>query len=328
MIYSGSKLNSGILLLAGAAIAFFLSFFSGNGAQAAIDDCASGYKFDRMSGVGCVQANCNDIKNAHYSYEGHCICGSSGSINENPKDPNKECAYSNENKACPGCVYACVHLDEKCSEPKGTKTDSEQDDDKKKDPDKKDDKKNNDQLGISNALMAQDFDYDKMIVRAGFGDGLKNVIKRGFGYTMELVGRGTERAFGVKINQDKEDKKSGWSGLVIMPDGDYLDVKLFEGTLKLSWSEGVGAEFNLISIKGRPSNDNFVDGFSIGIGPGSASGEEASPSVPGMPISPNINVRNIRNWVDEKVEDTKSWWRENVPWPLGGANAPNIGGGN
>ncbi len=75
-------------------------------------DCPSGYEFQPNSGVGCVQSNCFSIANAHLSYTGHCVCGSSGSIAENPADPNKEC-YS-QNESCPGCVVACVGLDQSC----------------------------------------------------------------------------------------------------------------------------------------------------------------------------------------------------------------------
>jgi hypothetical protein len=82
--------------------------------HAAITDCKNGYKFNRNSGVGCQQINCNDIPDAHYSYTGSCICGTSGSINEKATDPNKACRYGNDHTSCPGCVYACVHLDEKC----------------------------------------------------------------------------------------------------------------------------------------------------------------------------------------------------------------------
>ncbi|MFH1587477.1 MAG: hypothetical protein ABID38_06485 [Candidatus Diapherotrites archaeon] len=75
-------------------------------------DCPPGYEFQPNSGVGCVQSNCFSIANAHLSYEGRCVCGSSGSIEENPADPNKEC-YS-QNESCPGCVVACVGLDQSC----------------------------------------------------------------------------------------------------------------------------------------------------------------------------------------------------------------------
>jgi hypothetical protein len=77
-------------------------------------ECNQGYEFKPRSGVGCVQIDCPDIPNAHYSYTGTCVCGSSGSINENPDDPNQECYRSRDYKDCPGCVYACVHLDERC----------------------------------------------------------------------------------------------------------------------------------------------------------------------------------------------------------------------
>lgn len=79
--------------------------------------CEPGYIWDRMSGVGCKQTNCYNeaIPNAHWSYEGYCVCGSSGSVNENSKDPNKECTYPADYAKCPGCVYECVHFNEDCS---------------------------------------------------------------------------------------------------------------------------------------------------------------------------------------------------------------------
>ncbi|MDF1496435.1 MAG: hypothetical protein P1P90_00055 [Patescibacteria group bacterium] len=83
-------------------------------ADAGITDCKPGYKFNRNSGVGCQQINCNDIPDAHYSYTGQCICGSSGSINEKTTDPNKKCSYPLDHSSCPGCVYACVGLQETC----------------------------------------------------------------------------------------------------------------------------------------------------------------------------------------------------------------------
>ncbi|MCX6790921.1 MAG: hypothetical protein NTV62_01860, partial [Candidatus Gribaldobacteria bacterium] len=40
------------------------------------DQCDPGYVFQRMSGVGCVQAECKNTPNAHWSYECYCVCGS------------------------------------------------------------------------------------------------------------------------------------------------------------------------------------------------------------------------------------------------------------
>lgn len=78
--------------------------------------CPPGYIYKRMSGVECVQKDCYEgkIPDAHLSYTGQCVCGSSGSMYENSEDPNKECAYDSSHKSCPGCVYACVHLNEEC----------------------------------------------------------------------------------------------------------------------------------------------------------------------------------------------------------------------
>jgi len=92
-------------------------FCLGN-AKPTSEQCDPGYHFERMSGVGCVQTDCKEgkIPNAHPSYTGQCVCGSSGSINENPDDPNKECMYPLDCGPCPGCVYACVGIDEECPE--------------------------------------------------------------------------------------------------------------------------------------------------------------------------------------------------------------------
>jgi hypothetical protein len=94
---------------------FLLSMFIFTSiAHADITDCKNGYKFSPRSGVGCQQINCNEIPDAHYSYTGYCICGTSGSINEKATDPNKECSYPSDYESCPSCLYACVHLDEEC----------------------------------------------------------------------------------------------------------------------------------------------------------------------------------------------------------------------
>ena len=79
-------------------------------------ECSPGYEFKPSSGVGCVQIDCNNIADAHYGYVGDCICGSSGSMYENPEDPNKECYRDFDYESCPGCLYACVHFDENCPE--------------------------------------------------------------------------------------------------------------------------------------------------------------------------------------------------------------------
>ncbi|MFC1678460.1 hypothetical protein ACFLZ9_01840 [Patescibacteria group bacterium] len=88
-----------------------------NPADIPVDEhgCKPGYDFKPNFGISCVQADCNDIPDAHWSYEGYCVCGSSGSMKENPEDPNGECKYKNTYAACPGCVYACIYLDEECS---------------------------------------------------------------------------------------------------------------------------------------------------------------------------------------------------------------------
>jgi hypothetical protein len=81
--------------------------------------CPSGYRWDRMSGVGCVQINCTSdkIANAHWGYVGDCICGSAGSIAEKPDDPNRRCTYPHTYAPCPDCVFKCVKYTEECPPP-------------------------------------------------------------------------------------------------------------------------------------------------------------------------------------------------------------------
>ncbi len=285
---------------------------------AGISDCSAGYEFQRMSGVGCVQKNCALVPNAHYSYEGYCICGSAGSINENPNDPNKRCTLPHDNAACPDCVYACVHNNEDCpsQKPAGQQSTTQP--------------SAQEQERIINALSQSPFGSPNKtkVVTAGISwEAITSIVKRGFGAIMAGTGWVLDKTTGYQIIQDKGNTDSGWAGMVVAPNGDYVNVKIFEGRLELSWEKGVAAEFNLISVKGRPGSHSFIDGFSIGIGPGAVNKDEGDHEIPGTPISPNINFGNIRDYFGEKWDSVKNWWHENAPWPLGGVNTPNIGGG-
>jgi|GEM_PF-2114735 len=115
-IYTQGLTSLAILGILAAAIG--LSLLIGN---VSAQDCPSGYIWSTRS-ISCIQENCNEIADAHYSYVLDCVCGSSGSINENPADPNRECAYPSDYSACPGCVYACVGLDETCPGEETTST--------------------------------------------------------------------------------------------------------------------------------------------------------------------------------------------------------------
>lgn len=75
--------------------------------------CSPGWEWNIKVG-DCRQINCNEVPNAHWSYVFDCVCGSSGSINEDPTDPNKECSYPSNYASCPGCVYACVGVNAEC----------------------------------------------------------------------------------------------------------------------------------------------------------------------------------------------------------------------
>src|SRR3989338_1768236 len=111
-----------ILILAGPVIALVFILIGAPQASGEIGECGTGYEFQPSSGVGCVQIDCGSYPNAHYSYTSRCLCGSAGSLYENPADPNKSCNYSQEHAACPGCLYACVHNDEDCPAEPGSGT--------------------------------------------------------------------------------------------------------------------------------------------------------------------------------------------------------------
>lgn len=64
--------------------------------------------------MACVQTHCSQVQHAHEGYAGDCVCGSSGSIRENPNDPNTECYRPADYASCPRCVYACVHRGQTC----------------------------------------------------------------------------------------------------------------------------------------------------------------------------------------------------------------------
>jgi len=77
------------------------------------DGCYPGYEWSIKVG-DCVQTNCDSVTDGHYSYVLDCLCGSSGSVAEDPKDPNKECYQRSDYAACPSCLYACVGLKAEC----------------------------------------------------------------------------------------------------------------------------------------------------------------------------------------------------------------------
>lgn len=85
-----------------------------------LPDCKPGYGRTPKSNNDCVQKNCETIKGAHYGYDQSCVCGSAGSKYENPADPNEACRRSINYKDCPGCIFACIHKNEKCPVTKET----------------------------------------------------------------------------------------------------------------------------------------------------------------------------------------------------------------
>ena len=271
-------------------VIFWLMVFPQHG-YAAFGDCPPGYFFDRNSGVGCKQTYCNDITNAHWSYEGRCVCGSSGSVNEDPKGPNKECFLPHDDTTCPDCIVACVHHNEKCPSEFGI-----QEDEPEELP-----------TGLENASFS---DY----------------VKDAFGQFVSIGADLLEAVTDIKIKETtKED--TFYQGLVILPSGESFDMRLFHSNFSWNETEGIAAEFNIIEIK-TPTKGAWVDGWSIGVGIGSASKDDISPPIPNTPISPGISIRNIRNWFSDEYASLSAWYRDNAPWYLGGGEPSPIGGGN
>lgn len=264
-------------------------FFVPMPAEGAFGDCPPGYFFDRMSGVGCKQTNCNEVQDAHWSYEGRCVCGSSGSMNEDPKGQNKECFFPHTDTSCPDCVVKCVHHEETCPGDFGIKEDAPAEE----------------ETGLENASFS---DY----------------VKDAFGQFMSIGSDLLEAATSIVI-KDTTSTEEFYTGRVILADGDTFDIRLFHNNFEWSDVKGIAFEFNIIEIK-TPSNTAWIDNWSIGVGIGSVSKDGISPPVPYTPISPGISFRNIGNWFGEQYSDISAWYRDNAPWYLGGREPSPIGG--
>lgn len=274
-----------VMLLTAACCAVFSGPAPVHGA---FGDCPEGYFFDRMSGVGCKQTHCADVPHGHWSYEGYCVCGSSGSTQENPLDPNKECYLPREDTSCSGCLAKCVHFNEPCPGEEKAQT-----------------------TLAPAPIQGGDMTPYEM---------LKDAFSKCVSIGSDLLEWGT----GAKINE-RDDPDSFYSGLFITPGGDKADVKFFAVNAAANKKEGLALEWNVIEIK-TPGHGAFVDGWSLGVGPGSVSKDGASVNVPSTPISPNINFGNIRAWAGETWDAFTGWYGETMPWFLGGANRPAIPG--
>ena len=73
--------------------------------------CPSGFHWDRLSGVGCVQSNCFDVGNAYWSYTGQCVCAEGYKPCSEPVDSSGiECG-----PFCPTSqLVACIAPDAAC----------------------------------------------------------------------------------------------------------------------------------------------------------------------------------------------------------------------
>ena len=255
----------------------------------AFGDCPPGYFFDPRSGVGCKQTYCNDIEFAHWSYEGYCVCGSSGSETEDITQANKECYVPPDTASCPGCLAKCVYLNEPCPGEERAET-----------------------TLVPAAIQGGDMTPYEMLQDA-------------FSKFVALGSDVLEMTVGARIKQ-KDNPNAFFDGMLITPGNKAIDVRFFHLNTEFSGEKGAAAEWNIIELN-TPSRTAFVDGFSLGVGPGAASKDGASVNVPGTPISPNFNFGNMRRWVDEQWTDVRYWYGRTMPWYLGGDEPSPIGGG-
>jgi hypothetical protein len=257
--------------------------------MAAFGDCPAGYFFDARSGVGCKQTYCNDIESAHWSYEGYCVCGSSGSETEDPTQANKECYLPADDPGCPGCVAMCRHFNEPCPGEERAET-----------------------TLVPGAIQGGDMTPYEMLQDA-------------FSKFVALGSDVLEMTTGVKIVQ-KDNPNAFFDGALHIPGQSQIDVRFFHLNTEFSRATGVAGEWNVIELN-SPSRTAWIDGWSFGIGPGAASGNGASVNVPGTPISPNVNFGNIGRWFGEQWTDIQYWYGNTMPWYLGGNEPSPIGGG-
>lgn len=98
----------------GTMLSLFLFAMLSASAAHAQTTCPTGFEWQRMSGVGCVQSNCMEISNAKYSYTKSCIC------QDGYKPCNEPVDYTGfDQSLCgPNCPYsslvACVPPDATC----------------------------------------------------------------------------------------------------------------------------------------------------------------------------------------------------------------------
>jgi hypothetical protein len=271
-----------VATLALFALVFAVSFFI-RPTQAKFGDCDPGYTFNPRSGVGCMQTNCLEVPNAKYSYEGRCICGSSGSETENPLDANKECYFPATEEGCPGCLVKCVHFNEKCPG----------------------------EFGVTETSAEPS--------RTGYW-----FFEDTFSKFMSIGADLLEAATGVKVKEDTG-TDAFYRALVILPSGRSFNMRLFHNNFVWNDKGKYGFEFNLVEIT-PPGGDNWIDEWSIGIGLGSVSKDNVSHDLPGTPISPSVNFTNIKQWFSDQWDGVRGWWRDNVPWFLGGGEKSPIPG--
>jgi hypothetical protein len=260
-------------------------------------DCPPGFRWDRMSGVGCVQIDCADVAkpNSHYSYTGQCICGTDDCVG-NPYCV--ECYAQSK-------LVACVKPGEPCPGEKPTTTKATTTTTKATTTTTLSEKDmadlQNEASRISEALnLNLDQPAESRITRAGIGGDIGGWLQEGWN---RIVPQDI-------ISVNDTDGLVEW--IIVGHDGSYVKVKVGSGTFKVD-SEGIK-----ISVKGieidTSSGSRYVKGFTIGnIGveqsfkPEEIAAdkikEKLTEDTPGAePVSPDIN------W-DAIQQDIVDWFR-------------------
>lgn len=210
-----------------SVLAFFVYIIFAPVSFAKFGDCPAGYTFKPNSGIGCVQTYCLEVQYAKYSYEGRCICGSSGSETENIKDANKECFLPASDTSCPGCLVKCVFLDEKCPGEFGVKEERSE---------------------------------------APGPSGFYGMVEDAFSKFMSIGTDLLEAATGIIVKEDI-DADAFYQSLVILPAGDSFDARLFHNNSVWNENGTYALEFNVLEIKPHTRNawiDEWSIGVGIG----------------------------------------------------------------
>jgi hypothetical protein len=283
-------------------------------------DCPPGFRWDRMSGVGCVQANCPDVNspNSHWGYTGNCICGTDDCVGNpicvecyGPVD------YGGFDKTkcgpfCPNVkLVTCVKAGTPCPGEKQATTTTKATTTTTATLSEKDIESIRNQTSKLNDAFYQNLvqpdEHNSLIARAGIGGDIGGLFDRAGSWLREGWNRIVPQDI---IRVDDTDGLREWT--IVGHDGSYVNVKIGGGTFKVD-SEGIKIKLEGIKID-TSSGGGYVKGFTIGeIGVEQSFDpkeiatdkikDKLTEDMPGAePVSPDIDWNRIQ-------QDIVDWFR-------------------